>query len=568
MKKLVLCVLFASACGGDDGGGRDPLFTPKPECMGASITPFQGTNPQVISKLAIGTIADGFDLDGDGKPDNKLSGVSSLAQDAIDDSLKNYDILIPIEYFDFPTVGKDECVKFAIYLADYAMDKDADGKKSTLEKGDCNDNVAAIKPGAPEEVGDGIDNDCDGLADEDGQNTPNGNTDDADQDGRTIADGDCDDHNNTVNDMHAEVCGDGLDNDCDGVADRTADAMGNVTACSPFDGTQDLQLDPLSIEAGQPLISFKDGTVDAANKLVAGPSIFSVNIPVLDGVTLDLRITGATIEGTLAADGTTMNGRLGGVIDAKTADTVRGLDVSQIGLTPDNSLLDATFANLLGPLLSLPKAGASILKTYPNCRTPDIDVDGDGLEAFCDSDPNDDDKSVNVCIDGDGTVVKDGDNGVAQCSEAMKDGKPRFVDIRRISGQRSDEGRQPRFVDGISVEIVLDVEGQVAQARDVNAALATGVGLARAAADLSTRRRTARGPSRGCRSKPLAGEDPSAYVARIAHAKAIAVKRRPGRGVVLAADTTVTIDGRSSRRRQRPTRRPTWCASSRGACTR
>lgn len=41
---------------------------------------------------------------------------------------------------------------------------------------------------------------------------------------------------------------------------------------------------------------------------------------------------------------------------------------------------------------------------------------------------------------------------------------------------------------------------------------------------------------------PLPGEDPSAYVARIAHDKAIAVKRRPGQWV-LAADTTVTIDG-------------------------
>jgi septum formation protein len=41
---------------------------------------------------------------------------------------------------------------------------------------------------------------------------------------------------------------------------------------------------------------------------------------------------------------------------------------------------------------------------------------------------------------------------------------------------------------------------------------------------------------------PLSGEVPSAYVARIAHAKAINVRRRPGQWV-LAADTTVTIDG-------------------------
>jgi septum formation protein len=40
----------------------------------------------------------------------------------------------------------------------------------------------------------------------------------------------------------------------------------------------------------------------------------------------------------------------------------------------------------------------------------------------------------------------------------------------------------------------------------------------------------------------LEGESPSAYVARIARAKALAVARPPGQWV-LAADTTVTIDG-------------------------
>src|SRR5512139_1289697 len=43
--------------------------------------------------------------------------------------------------------------------------------------------------------------------------------------------------------------------------------------------------------------------------------------------------------------------------------------------------------------------------------------------------------------------------------------------------------------------------------------------------------------------EPRAGENPAAYVARIAHDKAMAVKRRPGQWV-LAADTTVTIDGK------------------------
>jgi hypothetical protein len=424
MKKLLLCVLFASACGGDEGG--DELFVPKPECMGEAITPFAGTFPQVISKLAIGSVEDGFDLDKDGKPDNKLAAVSSLAQSAIDDSFANYDILIPIEFFDFPAVAKDECVKFAIYLADYTTDKDADGKRAYIDGGDCNDNVAAIRAGMPEMM-DGIDNDCDGMADENDQNMPN-TTDvaDRDMDGQTVAAGDCDDTKATVKKGIAEVCHDGLDNDCDGVADRTNAGGGTSSACSPYDGTQDLAIDPLSLSGGAPLISFKDGTVDAANKMVAGPSIFSVNIPVTDGINLDLRITGATIEGTLASDATTMTGRLGGVIDAKTADTIRGLNVDEIGLTPENSLLDATFANLLGPLLALPKASKDILSKYPNCRTPDIDVDGDGLEAYCDSNVNDENKSVDTCIDGDGTVVKD--DGATQCTTAMKNGKPRFVD--------------------------------------------------------------------------------------------------------------------------------------------
>ena len=425
MKKLVLGSLLVAACGGDDGAGE--LFTPKPECMGASVEAFAGSHPQVISQLAIGSVEDGFDLDGDGKPDNKLAAVASLAQESINDSFKNYDILIPLEFFDFDTVAADQCVKFAIYIAEYVTDTDKDGEKAYVDGGDCNDKVAAIKPGAAEDPNDGIDNDCDGLADEDSQNAPSNKGTDADGDGQTIAAGDCNDTSNMIKKGAAEICGDGLDNDCDGVADRTEDGAGNATACSPFEpGKADLTLDPLSLSGNQPLIAFKDGTVDSSLKLVAGPSVFSVNIPVTDGINLDLRISGATIQATLAADGTTMNGKLGGVIGSNTADTIRGLDVDQIGLTPENSLLDATFANLLGPLLALPKAKMQILSKYPNCRTPDIDVDGDGLEAFCDSNLNDDDKSVDVCIDGDGTEIKDTD--ALECALAMKDGKPRFVD--------------------------------------------------------------------------------------------------------------------------------------------
>ena len=390
MRKISgLCLLagglVVGACG-DDGGGSGNIFPEKPECSGESVVPYAGAHHQVISKLEIGSAMDGFDLDDDGDPDNKLAAIASLAGSAISDSLNNYDIVIPIEFFDLQAAAPDTCVKFGIYLGDYPTDTDADGKKAFVAEGDCNDKVAAIKPGM------------------------------------------------------AEICGDGFDNDCDGVADRTQDAMGLATACSPFDpGKADIYLDPLSFSMGtmSPVIIFKDGVItQGANGLVldSGPSLFSVAIPVTEGITLDLRISGATIQADVVQAGGAIvlkNGRLGGVIEGKTADTIRGLAVEQIGLLPENSLLDATFANLLGPLLALPKAKESIAKKYPGCRTPDIDVDQDGLEAFCDSNPDDEIKEVDVCIDGDGTEIKDvGPQGAVtmHCSEATLGGKNRFVD--------------------------------------------------------------------------------------------------------------------------------------------
>lgn len=429
------------ACG-DDGDGGSELFPPKPECSGAEVVPYSGMQQQVISKLEIGAATDGFDLDGDGDPDNKLAAVASLAKSAIEDSFKDYSIVIPLEFFDLTSAAADTCVKFAIYLGDYVTDTDGDGKKAFVDGGDCNDKDMNIRPGATENPSNLVDDNCDGRADE----TATGASDnavDADGDGVSPKTGDCDDRPGMGASVHPgapEICGDGLDNDCDGVADRSHDANGNVTACSPYEaGKADIPLDPLSFSApNTPVITFKDGVITSeAGKLTlnAGPSVFGVAIPVTDGITLDLKISGATIKADVVEAGSAIvlkNGHLGGVIDAHTADTIRGLEVEQIGLTKESSLLDATFANLLGPLLALPKAKASITKKYVGCRTPDIDVDGDGLEAFCDLDPNDEIKNVDICIDGDGTEVKDvvgGDGKVTmQCSEALKNGKNRFVD--------------------------------------------------------------------------------------------------------------------------------------------
>ncbi len=448
---------LVAACGG--GGKKDPLWDPEApqiDCGGDAVVPLQGEHPMVISFLEIGDLEDGFDLDLDGEPDNKLAAVGSLARSAIEDAFDSFDIIIPFEFFDFVQPAADECVKFAIYLGLYRFDNDLDEAETAKKNGDCNDHDPNINRGVAEVADNYIDDDCDGLADETDETgdggiivIPSDDTADRDEDGVTIADGDCDDTNPAIKGPSiAEVCGDGYDNDCDGVADYGFTEEGDPS-CSPYDDTPDqIGLDPLAFNSdGSPVIAFTNGTVVGGAgilKLSAGPSIFSVNIPVTDDLNLDLRISGARIEGDIvegAAGWQMVNGRLGGVLDAYTADKVRGLDVEEIGLSPEDSLLDATFANILGPILALPTVPDD--SEWAGCRTPDIDVDQDGLEAFCDSDPLDDISTVDVCIDGDGTVVRDEVDSVTgevitNCSEARdKDGKLRFVD-------------------GISVEINLD----------------------------------------------------------------------------------------------------------------
>ena len=115
---------------------------------------------------------------------------------------------------------------------------------------DCDDSSAGIHPGATEICGDGIDQDCDGSdltcettvyykdADADGYSDGTTQEESVQPDGYYEAgdliatSGDCDDSNADVNPGAAEICNDGIDNDCNGSTDCNDIACANDTSCN------------------------------------------------------------------------------------------------------------------------------------------------------------------------------------------------------------------------------------------------------------------------------------------------------------------------------------------------
>jgi hypothetical protein len=90
---------------------------------------------------------------------------------------------------------------------------DFDNDGVTENEGDCNDKESAIHPGADEICGDGIDQDCNGK---DLACSTDPNDIDNDKDGFTENQNDCDDNNSDIHPDAKEVCGDGIDQDCNG----------------------------------------------------------------------------------------------------------------------------------------------------------------------------------------------------------------------------------------------------------------------------------------------------------------------------------------------------------------
>ena len=146
------------------------------------------------------------------------------------------------------TYGSGLVQAFAALNYSTSCDIDADGDGWTLCDNDCNDDDSAINPGSIEICDDGIDNNCNGLVDEecsiqcldyeicydgidndcdsfiDEECTPGCEEQDLDGDGWSECDGDCDNNNSLVYPGHPDNrrgrWADGIDNDCDGEIDN------------------------------------------------------------------------------------------------------------------------------------------------------------------------------------------------------------------------------------------------------------------------------------------------------------------------------------------------------------
>jgi hypothetical protein len=426
---LILSAIAVGALGCDSK--KDP-FAPVPECMGPTPVALMGTRQLIIASLAIADLEEGFDLDLDGKPDNKLSPLGALANDQIKLSFSGatakHDIILPIDMFGYAGADSD-CTKFNFYVGQFNKNRDGDNKDTTGDHGDCDDTDPAIHPGATEDLTNRVDDDCDGYADNATPGSKPSDSTDRDGDGVSPAQGDCDDRDDTTHLALAkarhpgamDICNDGIDQNCDGIPD-------NDPSCDPFaqnNVTVDVQT--VSFDANmQPLISFKDGSVKAG-VLLAGPDKFSLNVPFQKGINIALDLTGARVQMDLVDAGGLTNvpalgpdgkagGRLGGVLAAFTLAQIKGIDAGGV-IKPDQSLLDAMFAGAVGTVLGLDT-------DKDQHFIPDIDVDGDGLEAFWQEMPTIGSAHVDTCRDGDGTIIRGLD-----CPLAKDDkGKYRFVD--------------------------------------------------------------------------------------------------------------------------------------------
>ena len=238
-----------STCAGDCNDANGTVNTGAAELCDGLDTDCDGALP-----------SDELDADNDGQNscegdcDDLNASINSSALEVCDGVDSDCDGLVPSDETDDDGDGFDECADgdcddtdITIYVGasescnlldddcDGLVDEDFDADGDGFPDGtvdciaswgaagvDCDDADAAVSPGAVEQC-DGIDNNCDGVVDEDADN---------DGDGFTNCAGDCDDADATIYPGATEVC-DLADTDCDGTlpADESDIDGDGVAAC-------------------------------------------------------------------------------------------------------------------------------------------------------------------------------------------------------------------------------------------------------------------------------------------------------------------------------------------------
>ena len=157
-----------------------------------------------------------------------LGSKLALWEDVDDDGLRDVAVTAPGYRLDPEQTSGAEGAVFIIQSSSF-VEFDGDG---AAPYEDCDDGDPTIFPGA-EEICDGDDNDCNGVAD---AGDPGVDTEsDLDEDGVSTCEGDCDDEVATTSPDAEELCN-GVDDDCDNRTDENWD--------SDFDGAPDANAEP------------------------------------------------------------------------------------------------------------------------------------------------------------------------------------------------------------------------------------------------------------------------------------------------------------------------------------